>query len=298
MRMRRYLAILPFLFVVGLSPAARAALRVVTSIPDFGAIAGEIGGGHVEVTALVKPTQDPHFLDAKPSLELALNRADLLLVAGMELEAGWLPALVAGARNAAIQRGGKGYLDCSTLIPPMEVMAVDRAKGDIHPGGNPHYWIDPRNGLRLAQGITKKLGEIDPDHGADYAAGYARFAARLKDRMAKWQLRLAPQRGTRVVAYHRSWIYFLDWAGFVAVGELEPKPGIPPKASHVAELITAVRGQNVKYLVQEAFYPTQLSQIFADKTGAKLKVLPTMVGAAGTHTYFDVIERLVEELTS
>jgi zinc/manganese transport system substrate-binding protein len=284
--------------VFALAGAARARLEVVTTIPDFGAIAVEVGGPHVRVTALVKPTQDPHFVDARPSLMVDLNRADLLLVTGMELESGWLPPLMTGSRNPEIQRGADGYLDCSTLIKPMDVRTPDRAKGDIHPGGNPHYWTDPRNGLAIARGIARRLIELDAAHEKDYRRRLQGFVDRLQARMAEWEKRLSPYRGTRVVVYHESWVYFLDWAGFVQAGALEPKPGIPPRPSHVATLIQRVRGQNVRYVIQESFYPTNLSKIFAKKSGATLKVLPTMVGAGGTHTYFDVIERLVEALTS
>ena len=283
--------------IAALAGTAQARLNVVATIPDFGAIAQEVGGPHVRVVALVKPTQDPHFVDARPSLMVDLNRADLLLITGMELESGWLPPLMTGSRNPEIQRGADGYLDCSTLIKPMQVRAPDRAKGDIHPGGNPHYWTDPRNGLAIARGIARRLIQLDASHAEDIRQRLQSFVEKLRARMASWGKRLAPHRGTRVVVYHESWIYFLDWAGFVRAGALEPKPGIPPKPSHVATLIKRVKGQGIKYVIQESFYPTNLSRIFARKSGARLKVLPTMVGAGGTHTYFDLIERLVEELT-
>ncbi|MCU0690767.1 MAG: metal ABC transporter substrate-binding protein [Polyangiaceae bacterium] len=285
-------------YLMSIAGVAVAEVRVVTTIPDFGAIAKEVGGANVRVTAMVKPTQDPHFVDAKPSLMLDLNRADLLLVAGMELEGGWLPPLMTGARNGRIQRGAQGYLDCATLIPPMQVRAPDRSQGDVHPGGNPHHWIDPRNGIRIARGITDRLKKIDPAHSDAYQAGLDAFVQRLEARMDGWRKLLAPHKGTKVVVYHESWVYFLDWTGYQQVGELEPKPGIPPKPAHVAELIRKVQGQGVKYVLQESFYPTQLSRIFAEKSGAQLKVLPTMVGAGGTASYADVIDRLVRELTS
>jgi len=174
---------------------------------------------------------------------------------------------------------------------------VDRAKGDIHPGGNPHYWTDPRNGITIARGIASKLIELDPGHEHDIRSRLHSFVNRLEDRMAVWEKTLAPFKGTKVVVYHESWVYFLDWAGFVQAGALEPKPGIPPKPSHVADLINKVKAQDVKYVIQESFYPTKLARIFAEKSGAELKILPTMVGAGGTHSYFDVIDRLVKELT-
>lgn len=296
--MRVWLSWLVAALLMTIASVAMAEVRIVATIPDFGAIAKEVGGEHVRVESLVRPTQDPHYVDAKPSLMLELNKADMLLIAGMDLEAGWLPPLMTGARNGAIQRGAEGYLDCSTLIPPMQVRAPDRAQGDIHPGGNPHYWTDPRNGIRVARGVAKRLAKIDPAHAEAYKAGADAFVRRMEGRMAEWQKRLAPHRGTKVVVYHESWVYFLDFAGFQQVGELEPKPGIPPKPAHVAELIRRVQGQGVKFVIQESFYPTQLSRIFAEKSGAQLKVLPTMVGAGGTRSYADVIDRMVTELTS
>lgn len=290
------ISVLAFL-LLAVSPAT-AAVRVVTTIPDFGAIAKEVGGPLVDVTALVRPTQDPHFLDAKPSFVVSLNRADLLLLAGLELEGGWLPPLLGAARNPLVQRGGEGYLDCSTLIPPMEVEAADRSKGDIHPGGNPHYWFDPRNCVRLARGIAARLAELDREHAADYARGAEAFVARLEARMADWRRALDPKKGTRVVVYHRSWVYFLDYAGFEEVGALEPKPGIPPGPDHVAELVRRVQKLGVKYVLQESFYPAQLSRVFAEKSGATLKVLPTMVGAGDTDSYIALVDSLVRALTN
>ncbi len=277
--------------------ASHAKVRVVSSIPDFAAIAQEVGGERVEAHALVRPTQDPHYLDAKPSFMVELNRADLVLLAGMELEAGWLPPLLLGARNPRVQKGAEGYLDCSTLIVPLEVQGADRSKGDIHPGGNPHYWNDPRNGVRLARGIAERLAQLDAEHAAEYRQGAEAFARRLEARIAQWREKLAPRKGTKVVVYHRSWVYLLDFLGYEEVGALEPKPGIPPSPSHVADLIRKVKDQGVRYVMQESFYPTQLSKLFADKSGAQLRVLPTMVGATETRTYSDVVDTLVTELT-
>ena len=294
--MKRIFSHLVLLGLLMLSTQAFATIKVVTTVPDFGSIAKAVGGDLLSITTLVKPTQDPHFVDAKPSLLLALNQADLLLTAGMELEAGWLPPLISGARNSDILKGGNGYLECGTLIEPMEVRKVNRAEGDIHPGGNPHFWIDPRNGVAIAKGIASKLAAIDPDNKAAYTTGLEKFLASLKTAMSKWQQQLAPLKGTSVVVYHESWVYFLDWAGLKQVGSLEPKPGIPPTPSHVATLIRQVSTNNVKFMMQESFYPTSLSKLFASKSGATLKILPTMTGARGTRTYIELIEYIVEEL--
>ena len=284
------------LLLMLLCAPAQAALRVVSTIPDLAAIASEVGGPLVQVQSLVKPTQDPHFVDPKPSFVLDLNRADLLLVVGMELEAGWLAPLVNSARNPAIQLGGSGYLDCSKLIVPREVEQPDRAKGDIHPGGNPHYWFDPRNGLLLADGIAARLAQLDPTNAPTYRARCADFKARLQTRMEAWRQTWAPLRGRSVVVYHRSFVYLLDYLGLVEVGALEPKPGIPPGPSHVAQLVQQAKVRKVDLVLQEAFYPQELSRLFAQQSGARLVVLPTMVGAQGTKDYLDLLDRLVELL--
>ena len=275
---------------------ALAGVKVVATIPDFGDAAKEIGGEHVEVISLVKGTQDPHFVEAKPSMMVKLNRASLLIHAGLQLEVGWLPPLVTGARNPKIQPGAIGYLDCSTFIAPVEVPigTPDRAEGDIHPGGNPHYWIDPRNVLLIADGIAARLQLIDPEHTAAYQAGAKAFKERLSAKMKEWKALLDPHRGTKVVVFHRSWSYFLGWADYVNVGELEPKPGIEPSPSHVAELIARVRGQGVKLVIQESFYPQNLSRLFASKAKARLLVVPTMVGAAGTRSYIEMMDKMVQ----
>lgn len=291
------------LLIAGTALSAGPALgdvHVVTTIPDFGDVAKAMGGGHVDVVALVKGTQDPHFVEAKPSMMVKLNRADLMLHAGLQLEVGWLPPLVSGARNPKLQPGAIGYLDCSTFVEPEEVPAgtPDRAEGDIHPGGNPHYWTDPRNMRLVAAGIAARLQQIDPDHAEDYRAGLEGFQGRLDAKMQEWRALLEPHRGTRVVVLHRSWSYFLGWAGLVSAGELEPRPGIEPSPSHVAELIRRVQGQGVKLVLQESFYPQSLSRLFAQKAGAKLLVLPTMVGAANTASYLEVMDKMVGMVAS
>lgn len=273
-----------------------ARVKVVSTIPDFAAIASEIGGDLVDVSSMVRPTQDPHFLDAKPSFVLGLNKADLLLLVGMDLEGGWLPPLLLAARNPRIQRGSAGYLDCSTLIGPMEKQAADRSKGDVHPGGNPHYWTDPRNGVLLAKGITKRLTELDPQNAATYEARGAAFVQELERHIADWEKQLDPFEGTQVAVYHKSWIYFLDFAGLAEMGALEPKPGIPPSPAHVANLIRTAATRKVRLVLQESFYPTTLSRQFAAKTGAKLLVLPTMTGAGGTQSYVDLVNTIVTEV--
>ncbi len=272
--MRWLLSTLTLLLALGPTPAS-AKLRVVTTVPDLAALAREVGGDRVEVTALLLPTQDPHFADARPHLALALNRADLLVVVGLELEVAWLPVLLRGARNPAIQPGAAGYLDASSVARLKEVpqARVDRSMGDIHPGGNPHYLTDPENGVRVAGALAERLGKLDAAGAASYRAAAARLTTELRAAQRRWAAQVAPFKGTPVVTYHRSWIYLTDLLGLKIVENLEPKPGIPPSAAHVLRVLQAIRAAKVPLILQEEYYPDRTAQLIASKTGAKLIVL-------------------------
>ncbi|RJO64437.1 MAG: zinc ABC transporter substrate-binding protein [Myxococcales bacterium] len=278
---------------------AQAKLRVVGTLPDFAAIAEELGGDRVETVSLIKGTQDPHFVDAKPSLILEVNRADLLIFIGMGLEEGWLPVLVTQSRNGHVQPGGPGYLDASTFVTPKEVVAKpDRAMGDIHGQGNPHYYTGPDEMLKVAEGIYTRLVQLDPEGKADYDARWKAFTDKYARKSVEWKTKLAALKGTNIVEYHKSWIYLIDWLEFSSVGALEPVPGVPPSPSHVSKLLMAVKNQNVRFVFQEVYQPTNLSRIFADKAGAKLLILPAMAGAEpGVKTIWDKFDRIVELLT-
>jgi zinc/manganese transport system substrate-binding protein len=293
-------------FQLGLSlfPAqdSFAKVRVVTSLPDLAAIAKEIGGDKVEVKSIGKGYQDPHFVDAKPIFIRDLNRADLLIYQGLDLEIGWLPVLVTGSRNSNITAlSAPGRLDASTLIThilEVPTTRIDRSMGDIHPFGNPHYMLDPRNGILVAKGIAERLGQIDPENASFYEANFKQFGDRLIKKISEWEAQLAPFKGTKIVAYHKSWNYFANWAGFDEVGWIEPKPGIPPTPSHVAELIEIMKNQDVKLVVAESFYPQKTGRIIADKTGTEFLVLPSSVGASkGIDTYTQLFDTIVNDLT-
>lgn len=258
------------------SPAGATSLRVISTVPDLAAIAQEVGGPRVSASALLLPTQDPHFADARPHLALLLNRANLLLLVGLELEIGWLPTLLTGSRNPAIQKGSAGYLDVSSVVSLKEVptVRIDRSMGDVHPGGNPHYLVDPENAIRVAEAVAARLAQLDPEGARSYAEGAGRFARGLRAARERWKRQLAPYQGTPVVTYHRSWVYFAEALGLRVVGELEPKPGIPPSASHVLEIIRLMRARRVPLLLQEDYYPDRTAQLVAQKTSAQLVVLP------------------------
>ncbi len=285
MKLLRSLCLLAFALAVLLaSSAAEAGVNVVATTPDLAAIARHVGGPAVQVTALALPTQDPHFVDARPNLALALNRADLLIVQGLELEVGWLPALQSGAKNPKIQAGGSGYLDASQLVTAQDAPAgeVSRAQGDIHRGGNPHYLVDPRNGAKVARGIAAKLATLDPGGAAgflDRAQALDREAADLATKQAARFAALDASKRA-IVVYHRSWSYLESWLGVTEVGAVEPKPGIPPDPAHVAGLLAKMRGAGVRAVVTEDYYPTTTSRLLADKSGAVLCVLAGGAGEA------------------
>lgn len=266
--MRYFFALLAFFVVL----PAQAALRVVTTIPDLAAIAQEVGRDKVKVTALVLSTQDPHFVDARPNLVLDVSSADLLLVAGLELEVGWLPTLVGGARNPKVQTGGAGYLDCSQFVGLMDVPVekVDRSQGDVHPGGNPHYLFDPRNAIPVAWGIAGKMGTLDPNNADMYQANAKDYIARLQTSIKGWEMKLAAIRGTQVVTYHKSWTYLANWLGFAIPIHVEPKPGIPPSPSHIVQVIGMVGTAGVRLVLQEEYYQANTAELVASKSGAKL----------------------------
>lgn len=279
------------LFIAG---AAEAKVKVVATVSDLGAIAREVGGDQVDVDVLALSTQDPHYVDAKPSLIVKLSRADLLVLNGMELEVGWLPALLVGSRNAEVQVGGNGYLDCSTLITPKEVpmQKIDRSMGDIHPGGNPHYTKDPRNALPIAAGIAQKLSQLDPAHAAAYQANLKKFQADMQARISQWEKALAPFKGTPVVTYHKSWIYFAEWAGLDEVAFIEPKPGIQPNPTHVANVLGVLKRDKVPILLQETWYSSAVSDLLARNSSATNVRVPGMTPEGGR--YGDYMQSVVD----
>jgi zinc/manganese transport system substrate-binding protein len=281
----------------GVSPAS-AGVEIVTTVPDLAALAREVGGDKVSITSLSLPTQDPHFVDAKPSLMLKLNKADLLLAAGLGLEAGWLPVLQDGARNPKILAGGAGYLDCSQHVKLLEVPTapVDRARGDIHPGGNPHYLFDPRQAANCAKAIAAKLGAVDRANATTYDANLRRFVERLDQARVGWEKRMASFKGQPVITFHRSWIYLLDWLGLRSVAELEPKPGIPPTPSHVAEVLGIGRANKVRCVLQESYYPDKTGQLVAKKLGGQLLSLPAGADVASGETYIVHMDRVIDAL--
>jgi ABC-type Zn uptake system ZnuABC Zn-binding protein ZnuA len=274
-------------------PAAAATLRVVTTTEDLASLAREVGGDKVTVVALAKGYQDPHFVDPKPSFILEVNRADLLIVVGRELEIGWLPPLMNSARNAKIMPGGNGYLDASLTVKILEIPTgqITRAMGDVHPQGNPHYWLDPANGRRIAQAIKDKLSQLDPADKATFDARYADFDQRLAAAEKKWDATMAPYKGTKIVTYHRSWPNFMERFGLDVMGYVEPKPGIPPSPSHTIDLIGEMKAKGVKLIVVEPYFDLKTPQSITNQVGGQTLVLaPSVGGEKGATDYIQLFE--------
>lgn len=298
MQLRSILVVLATL--LGLAGSARADLKVVTTTPDLAAVAQAVGGAHAQVTALALSTQDPHFVDARPNLALELAKADLLVLVGLDLEVGWLPTLQTASRNADIQRGGKGYLDASSLVSLLGAASgkVDRAQGDIHPGGNPHYMYDPRRAAKVALGVARRMAELDPANGQGYLANAKTFAEKLQKWQRHWETELKQLKGRKVIAYHQSLTYLADWLGFEVVIHLEPKPGIPPNPGHVARVIELAKQNGVKLMVQESYYPSKTSELVVQKVGAKLAVLPGGTNFQGSESYLGFVDQCVKRLSA
>jgi len=260
--------------------AAQGKLTVVTTTEDLAAIAREVGGDRITVEAIAKGYQDPHFVEAKPSFILKLQKADILIVVGRELEIGWLPPLIQQSRNAKVQVGGEGYLDASLHATILEIPAgqVTRAMGDVHPQGNPHYWLDPENGKKIAKDIADKLSERRPNDRAAFEKGLAAFTARVDEGEKRWLAAMAPYKGTKVVTYHRSFPNFAARFGLDIIGYVEPKPGIPPSPQHTLDLIAEMKRQNVKLVLIEPYFDSKTPNSIGRSTGAEVIVMPPSVG--------------------
>lgn len=252
-----------------LALSAHAKLNVVATTPDLAAIAREVGGDKVEITTLARPTEDPHFVDAKPGFIVKLNKADALIEGGAELEIGWLPPLLAGARNPKLNPGSPGRILGNEGVAMLEVPdKLDRSKGDLHAAGNPHFVIDPMNAKIIAVHIAGAFGRIDAANNAAYAANAKRFTDALDAKFAEWQAKLAPFQAAQVVAYHNSWRYFAERYGLKIEIFLEPKPGIPPSAAHLAEVIGKMKTQKARVIIVDPYLNRRSAQTVAAQTGA------------------------------
>ncbi len=295
MKARIFVGLVLVLAVFASVPAVAAAakLKVVASTQDLGSLASEVGGDRVDVQALAKGYQDPHFVEPKPSFILALNKADLLIVVGRELEIGWLPPLIQQSRNAKVQVGAEGYLDASTRARILEIPQgqITRAMGDVHPLGNPHYWLDPENGKIIASEIADKLSQLRPNDRAFFTQRAADFSNRVTEAEKRWTAMMAPYKGAKVVTYHRSFPNFADRFGLDVIGYVEPRPGIPPTPQHTLDLINEMKRQNVKIVMVEPYFDLKTPNSIGRETGAEVLVMPPSVGGVKEITdYFKLFD--------
>jgi zinc/manganese transport system substrate-binding protein len=278
-----------------LMPASAFAkkLNVVASTQDMASLAQEVGGDKINVQSIARGYQDPHFVEAKPSFLLMLKQADLLISVGLDLEIGWLPPLINQSGNPKVQVGANGYLDASQFAEILEKPTgqVSRAQGDVHPLGNPHYWLDPDNGRRVARGIANKLSELDPEDAATFQARFQDFDKRLGAAEKNWEAQMAPYRGRKVVTYHKSFPNFARHFGLDVVDYIEPRPGIPPTPQHTIAVIQKMKAENIKVELIEPYFDLKTPNSIASNTGAKVIVmLPSVGGEKQVTDYFKLFD--------
>lgn len=279
---------------------AQAELRVFATVPEWGALVREIAGEQVSVFTATQARQDPHRIEARPSLLAQARRADLVVATGADLEAGWLPLVLREAGNPAIQPGRPGYFEAAAYAPRLQIPdTVDRAQGDVHPAGNPHLHLDPRNVLKVGEALTRRLAEIDPAHAAAYQAGFKAFAVRWQAAMSRWEAMAAPLKGLAVLSHHASFVYLTAWLGMREIGALEPKPGIEPSSGHLNSLLVRQQTTPARMVLRAPYNAEGPSQWLAGKTGLPVVLLPYTVGgtpAAGDlfGLFEDTLGRLLQ----
>lgn len=286
--------------LLGMASPAYTKLRVFSCEPEWAALVEEIGGDHVEVHSATSAHQDVHYIQARPSLISQLRRADLLICSGADLEIGWLPVLLRKASNPRVQPGQVGNIDVSKIVPMLDVRrSVDRSEGDVHPNGNPHTQTDPHNIARVAVVVAERLQQLDPENEEFYRKRGSEFADRWQQAIAKWEERGAPLRGVKIITHHLAWVYMSHWLGLEVVGHLEDKPGIPPTAGHLADLLAELGEQKVELIVRATYQPERPSRWLSERSGIPAVVLPHAVGATegATNLYSmfdDMLDRLLE----
>lgn len=277
---------------------AIAKINVVTTSTDLGYIAKIVGGSKVSVATLMLGAQNPHTVEPRPSQVVKLRNANVVIRIGMDLDM-WADSLIEASRNSNIGIGKKGYIDASTNIKKLEVpkCKIDGSHGDIHVYGNPHYWLDPENAKVIASTILAGLKRVSPADGDYFQKNYKAFAAKIDEKMPGWENRLAPFKGTQVVTYHKTWIYFLRRFGMTEFDNVEPMPGIPPSPSHISRLMSSMKKEKVKLILTEPFYSRKYSDMLARGTGAKVVVVPASIGGVReVDNYIELIDKITNEV--
>ena len=279
--------------LVAAAASAQGKLTVIATTEDLASIAREVAGDRASIDSIARGYQDPHFVEAKPSFILKLQKADLLVLVGRELEIGWLPPLIQQSRNAKVQPGADGYLDASMQAKILEIPQgqITRAMGDVHPLGNPHYWLDPENGKIIARAIAGKLGQLRPNDKAYFEQRLTDFTNRLNDAEKRWTATMAPYKDLKLVTYHRSFPNFTDRFGLDVMGYVEPRPGIPPSPSHTLELMQEMKRQKVKIILVEPYFDLKTPNAIARETGGRVVVMAPSVGGVKDATdYFKLFD--------
>jgi len=277
--MKKIISILSAFFII-ISVVNAAPIKVVTTTMDMKSITEMIGGNKVSVQSIATGYQNPHFVDPKPSYIISLSNADLFVTVGLDLETGWSPQLLSSSRNSKIQKGSPGYVDASEGVGLLQVpSSVNRGEGDIHIYGNPHYWLDPLNGKVIARNIASGLERIDPSNKAFYEANLHAFFVKVDMKLKDWSAKMAPYKGSKIIAYHNEWVYFEKRFGLQIVDFMEPKPGIPPSPSQLVKVIREVQANKIKVIISSPYFTTSSSDVVAKQTGVKELTLATSVGA-------------------
>jgi ABC-type Zn uptake system ZnuABC Zn-binding protein ZnuA len=300
---KRFRAAAPALVLLaGAGAASAKPLKVVTTTTDLAAVAREIGGRHAKVQSLAKGVMNPHFVDAKPSLILKVMRADVYAEIGLELEIGWAPLLLRGSRNKHVMPGGRGYIDASTAVEPLEIPRgeVSRAMGDVHAGGNPHYMVDPDRARLVADLFAKRFAALRPEHAEEFRGNLAAFEKKLDAKTKEWDAALAPAKGAKILVYHKNWSYLENRWQLERVGEIEPKPGIPPTASHTARLLEIMKSGDVRGILTEPWFEKRTPASIAKQSGARvldMALLPDARDGAGPDyfSWMDYNVRILRE---
>lgn len=283
--------------LLSVSVPAFADLNVFTCEPHWAALVKAIGGDHVDVTSATGAYNDPHYIQARPSLISKMRRANLVVCNGAQLEIGWLPILLRQGDNPAVQPGQPGYLEGAPFVQLLDVpTVVDRAQGDIHPDGNPHIQTDPNNIMKVAPALAQRMAQLDPANAAYYQQHYQDFNTRFSAAISKWTQEAAPLKGMQIITYHEGWVYMARWLGLDVVGHLEPKPGIPPSPAHLAELLSQVKGQHVEGIVYTPYEEEQAADWLSSRTGIPAAVIPDTVGADNDPDLFTFYDVMVQQL--
>lgn len=300
--MRKIISLCLLPVALSLPPALEADIRVFACEPEWSALAEEIGGDRVRATSATHAMQDPHYIEARPSLISRVRQADLVVCSGAQLEIGWLPMLLSKANNPRVLPGKDGFLEASSVVPRLGIPdSVDRAQGDMHPQGNPHIQMNPHNIARVATAMGKRMAMVDPENAEHYARGTADFLARWEQALERWEARALPLAGMRLVCHHKSWIYLEDWLQLEEIATLEPVPGVPPTTSHLSALLSGLGtdGSGADAIIRAPFQSARASEWLQERTGIPAVVLPLTVGGTERATdlfalFEDVLDRLLE----